>query len=82
MDVSPYFNPGIIFEKYLKFLPDSDNTLLFCKPMLPSSKFNVMDPEVMTLYYPQPVGKHTISKMLPELCLAAGTERHTNHQGN
>lgn len=83
-NVTEYYNPGQIFEEYLGYLPGSKNcdTKLFYQPIQPSKKFSVLDPEEKTLYnINRPVGRNSISNMLPELCKAAGTPRYTNHQG-
>lgn len=84
IQINQYFNPGALYERYLSYLPtpDSGSAYLFNQPKVLSKTFNFMDPDCKVFYEAKKkVGINTVRNMLPELCIAVGAERQTNHQG-
>lgn len=83
LDLNTFYNPGKMLEEYLEFLPSKDDeALLFPLAKLTRKGFNVLDPKKQVLFYlNRKIGRNIIRQMLPELCIAAGVERSTNHQG-
>jgi hypothetical protein len=63
MNITETFNPGEIFQEYLKYVPDSGTMagkpggFLFPKPRDSCKGFDVHDKDTMVLFQPNQPGK-------------------------
>ena len=63
LDITKTFNPGYIFNEYLKYLPQGGTLMgrpggfLFPKPKDTCKSFNIHNPDTMILFQPNQPGK-------------------------
>lgn len=82
LDINKFYNPGKLFETYLKYIPRDPDFPLFPMPKQNTKHFDLLDPSAEVLFLEnKKVGRNTIKQMLPNLCDAAGVAKCTNHQG-